>query len=36
MTFLLDTLLTTDNDFDHFDTVFLNVPKIDLVKLAQY
>ena len=30
------TLLTTDNDFDHLDTVFLSVPKIDLVKLAQY
>ena len=30
------TLLTTDNDFDHLDTIFLNVPKIDLLKLAQY
>lgn len=30
------TLLTTDNDFDHLNTLFLDVPKIDLVKLAQY
>lgn len=30
------TLLTTDNDFDHLDTIFLSVPKIDLEKLAQY
>ena len=30
------TLLSTDNDFDHLDTVFLSVPKIDLDKLAQY
>lgn len=30
------TLLTTDNDFDHLDTVFLSVPKIDLVKLSEY
>ncbi len=30
------TLLTTDNDFDHLGTVFLNVPKIDLAQLAQY
>lgn len=36
MIFVLDTLLTTDNDFDHLDTVFLSTPKIDLVKLAQY
>jgi tRNA(fMet)-specific endonuclease VapC len=30
------TLLSTDNDFDHLNTVFLNVPKIDLDKLTQY
>jgi tRNA(fMet)-specific endonuclease VapC len=30
------TLLTTDNDFDHLNTIFVDVPKIDLVKLAQY
>lgn len=30
------TLLTTDNDFDHLDTVFLSVPKIDLDKLSQF
>ena len=30
------TLLTTDNDFDHLDTIFLSVPKINLDKLAQY
>jgi tRNA(fMet)-specific endonuclease VapC len=30
------TLLTTDNDFDHLHEVFLNAPKIDLEKLAQY
>lgn len=34
MTFLLDT--NTDNDFDHLDTIFLNIPKIDLLKLSQY
>jgi tRNA(fMet)-specific endonuclease VapC len=30
------TLLSTDNDFDHLNSVFLNVPKIDLDKLSQY
>lgn len=30
------TLLSTDNDFDHLNSVFLNVPKIDLDKLTQY
>jgi tRNA(fMet)-specific endonuclease VapC len=30
------TLLTTDNDFDHLNAIFVDVPKIDLVKLAQY
>ena len=30
------TLLSTDNDFDHLDPVFLSVPKIDLEKLSQY
>jgi tRNA(fMet)-specific endonuclease VapC len=30
------TLLSTDNDFDHLNSVFLNVPKIDLDKLKQY
>jgi tRNA(fMet)-specific endonuclease VapC len=30
------TLLSTDNDFDHLNGVFLSVPKIDLDKLAQY
>jgi tRNA(fMet)-specific endonuclease VapC len=30
------TLLSTDNDFDHLNSVFLSVPKIDLDKLKQY
>jgi tRNA(fMet)-specific endonuclease VapC len=30
------TLLSTDNDFDHLNKAFLNVPKIDLDKLSQY
>jgi tRNA(fMet)-specific endonuclease VapC len=29
-------LLSTDNDFDHLNSVFLSVPKIDLDKLKQY
>jgi tRNA(fMet)-specific endonuclease VapC len=30
------TLLSTDSDFDHLNSVFLSVPKIDLDKLKQY
>ncbi len=30
------TLLSTDNDFDHLNSVFLSVPKIDLDKLKQH